>query len=129
MTKGETMEFDSSRPIWQQLCEEFTRLIVTGQWAGGTKVPSVRELALHYGVNPNTVQRACAELDREGITISERTSGRFVTHDSDLLQQARKELAHTTVIEFVEKMKGFNLNPATVTQLIQNLWETRSTDA
>ena len=64
------MQIDDSRPIWVQLVAEFRLRIVSGQWAPGSKIPSVRELASSAGVNPNTVQRALAALDRTGLTAS-----------------------------------------------------------
>ena len=73
------MEFDTKSPIWLQLVEEFSRRICVGEWQTGARLPGVRDLAADLKVNPNTVQRALAELDRQGITYSERTAGRFVT--------------------------------------------------
>ena len=69
------MDFDASRPIWLQLREEFTRRIVIGRWAPGKQIPGVRELAVELGVNPNTVQRTLAELERDGLCRSERAVG------------------------------------------------------
>jgi len=71
------VDFDASRPIWLQLREEFTRRIVIGRWAPGKQIPGVRELAVELGVNPNTVQRTLAELERDGLCRSERAVGRF----------------------------------------------------
>ena len=68
------MEFDPSVPIWLQLTGEFTRRVVTGSWPPGAKIPAVRELAVDLKVNPNTVQRALAELERSGLTRTERTA-------------------------------------------------------
>ena len=76
------MPIDDSRPIWIQLVDDFRLRIVTGAWVPGTRIPSVRDLAADTGVNPNTVQRALAELDRSGLTTAERTAGRFVTADT-----------------------------------------------
>ena len=67
------------RPIYQQLMEQLTEQIVSGQLGAGDKVPPVRELAAEAGVNPNTMQRALADLEREGLMYTNRTSGRYVT--------------------------------------------------
>ena len=72
------MDLDDSRPIWIQLVDDFRMRIVTGIWPAGTRIPSVRDLATQAGVNPNTVQRALAELDRSGLTVTERTAGPFI---------------------------------------------------
>ena len=69
------MDFDASRPIWLQLREEFTRRIVIGRWAPGKQIPGVRELAVELGVNPNTVQRTLAELERDGLCRSGEGGG------------------------------------------------------
>lgn len=116
------MEFDSTRPIWQQLIDEFTRRIVTGQWASGEKTPSVRELAVEVGANPNTVQRALTELDRQKLTVSEKTAGRFVTQDLDAIAQARTGQAHSMVSDFVDGMKGLHLTHNQVNELIDTVW-------
>ena len=75
------MDFDNNRPIYIQLLEDFKIKISTGEWEAGDKIDSVRNLATDYKVNPNTIQRALAELEREGLCESQRTIGRFVTED------------------------------------------------
>lgn len=92
-------------PIYMQIMDKIRAAIVSGELAAGTKVASVRELAEEFGVNPNTMQRALAELEREGILISERTTGRFVTTDIEIIDRIRKEAAERIVKEFLQKMK------------------------
>ncbi len=118
------MDFDTASPIWQQLVDEFVRRIVTGQWQPGEKLPSTRDLAFEYKVNPNTVQRALAELDRRGHTRSERTAGRFVSEDTSALQHLQQESAHTVAQELVEKLRGLGLSKTETVKLIETLWET-----
>ena len=83
------MRFDDTRPIWIQLVEAFSQKIASGQWAPASKIPSVRELAIDAGVNPNTVQRALSRLDADGLTVAERAQGRFVTSDTEAIARAR----------------------------------------
>lgn len=116
------MEFDASVPIWLQLQGEFTRRIITGQWGTGQRIPGVRELATELRVNPNTVQRALAELDREGLSRSERTSGRFVTDSAELIRQARATLAADAAREFAELAKGLGLSLDTAVGLLSDGW-------
>ena len=71
-----------ARPIWQQLADQMTESIVTGKFLPGERFPSVRDLALQAGVNPNTMQRALAKLEDAGLLITERTAGRSVTEES-----------------------------------------------
>ena len=70
--------YDTNVPIYLQLIEKIQRMIVTGEWRAGERIPAVRELALAFGVNPNTMQRALAELERDGLLFSERTTGRYI---------------------------------------------------
>lgn len=118
------MDFDSGAPIWLQLVTEFTRRIATGQWAAGTKVPSVRELASDLGVNPNTVQRALAELERNQLAVAERTAGRFVTSDADLITRSRLELARAAADTFIGQAMGLTLTRTEATRLITERWAT-----
>ena len=118
------MQFDPSTPIWVQLVSEFSRRIVVGAWPSGSKVPGVRELAVELGVNPNTAQRALAELEREGLCRSERTSGRFVTDDTARIDALRAELAHEAADEFVDRVRGLQMRHEQAQRLIEERWKT-----
>lgn len=117
------MQIDDSRPIWAQLVDEFRRRIATGEWAAGAKVPSVRELAVDCGVNPNTVQKALGEVDRLGLTVAERTSGRFVTTDERAVADGRAALAETTADSFVNSARGLGMSLSDTTELLIARWE------
>ena len=103
---------DSDRPIYAQLLERIQLQIVSGTYGPGDKLPSVRELAAEASVNPNTMQKAFAELERSGLIVTKRTSGRFVTEDKDMITQIRTQLAKEAALSFIEKMKelGFEKN-------------------
>lgn len=116
------MDLNDSRPLWIQLAEEFRRRIVSGQWPASTKLPSVRELALELGANPNTVQKALAELDRETLTQTERTAGRFVTGNAGLVNEARMTLAGEATDSYLATMHGLGLARDQVGQLIESRW-------
>ncbi len=92
------------RPIWVQLCEQLRRRIVSGVYPPGTKLPSVRELAADAGVNPNTMQRALTELERDGLVYSQRTAGRFVTEDKAMIETAKRALAERHINAFLDAM-------------------------
>ena len=92
------------RPIWVQLCEQLRRRIVSGVYPPGTKLPSVRELAADAGVNPNTMQRALTELERDGLVYSQRTAGRFVTEDKAMIETAKRALAERHITAFLDAM-------------------------
>ncbi|MCA0251144.1 MAG: GntR family transcriptional regulator [Actinobacteria bacterium] len=124
------MDFDPGQPIWLQLVREFTRRIATGAWPAGERVPSVRDLAAELGVNPNTVQRALAELERTRLAVAERTAGRFVTTDTTLIAAAQLGSARAAADAYVAAARGLHLNQDAALGLIAERWRPDSpTDA
>ena len=105
-------DLDNDRPIYLQLMEKIRQDIVAGFYNPGDKLPSVRELALNAAVNPNTMQKALSELERNGLVYSKRTSGRYITEDETMLKQLKSELAVSHIQQFFEQMKqlGFEKN-------------------
>ena len=87
------MQFDNGLPIYLQIVKEMTLRALSGAIEPGEKIPPVRELAAEFGVNPNTMQRAMAEMEREGLVYTERTSGRFLTKETEVLVEKRKSFA------------------------------------
>ena len=120
-------KFTEDRPIWQQLSQQIARQILIGVYPPGSKLPPVRELAAQAGVNPNTMQRALAQLEAEGLVYTERTTGRFVTEDTALLEQLRDETARAMTAEYLEKMRGIGYGPAEAAKLMTG-WETKESD-
>lgn len=109
---------DSSRPIYLQIIERVQMNIITGRYQPGDKLPSVRDLAQEAAVNPNTMQKALSELERSGLIYSQRTSGRFITEDKELIHQMKKELAAAEVSAFVAHMKQLGITPEEIRQLL-----------
>lgn len=109
---------DSSRPIYLQIIERVQMDIITGRYQPGDKLPSVRDLAQEAAVNPNTMQKALSELERSGLIYSQRTSGRFITEDKELIHQMQKELAAAEVSAFVAHMKQLGITPEEIRQLL-----------
>lgn len=109
---------DSSRPIYLQIIERVQMDIITGRYHPGDKLPSVRDLAQEAAVNPNTMQKALSELERSGLIYSQRTSGRFITEDKELIHQMKKELAAAEVSAFVAHMKQLGITPEEIRQLL-----------
>jgi DNA-binding transcriptional regulator YhcF (GntR family) len=85
-------ELSDDRPIFLQLYEQLARRIISGVYPPGSRLPSVRELAAESGVNPNTMQRALAQLEGSGLAESNRTSGRMVTSDTAAIAAMRHDL-------------------------------------
>ncbi|MCC2592672.1 GntR family transcriptional regulator [Tessaracoccus sp. OS52] len=116
------MEFDSTQPIWLQLIAEFSRRIAVGIWPAGERIAGVRDLALELGVNPNTVQRAFGELERDNLVRSERTTGRFVTEDQQLIKSLRRRLATQAADDFVQRGRGFGMSLRDAQSLLEERW-------
>ena len=112
---------DSSRPIYAQIIEKVSLDIVSGKYQPGDKLPSVRDLAAQAGVNPNTMQKALSELERTGLVISQRTSGRFITEDLTMVEKTKQNLASMQIREFLEKMEHIGFTKESIIQLIEQI--------
>ena len=110
--------FRQDLPIYTQLMEQLTLAIIAGDYPAGARLPSVRDIALEAGVNPNTVQRALGELEREGLIYSQRTAGRFVTEDIDSIEQAKKRIANEKAAEFLAAMEKLGFSRAEIPALL-----------
>ena len=97
-------KLEDNRPIWIQLTEQLERRIVAGVYPPGSRLPSVRELAAEAGVNPNTMQRALAQLEQDGLARADRTAGRLVTRDAGTLEAARTAQARVIVQQYLDAM-------------------------
>lgn len=111
---------DSDRPIFAQLAERIQIQIVSGYYPPGGKLPSVRELATVAAVNPNTMQKAFAELERSGLIITQRTNGRQVTEDTELIQSVKDMLARGHVEAFFSQMKELGYTGGEAITLCEN---------
>ncbi len=97
-------KISGDRPIWLQLSERLSAQIAAGSYPPGARLPSVRELAAQAGVNPNTMQRAMADLENRGLVITNRTAGRCVTQDMETIRNLRTAQAKEQVLQFLERM-------------------------
>lgn len=118
-------DLDSDRPIYAQLLERIQFQIVSGVYRAGDKLPSVRELAAEASVNPNTMQKAFAELERSGLIVTRRTSGRFVTEDTDMIAQIRTGLAKEEINAFLARMQDLGYSTGDIIRLIEATPEKR----
>lgn len=112
-------ELDSDRPIYLQLVERIQKLIISGYYPVGGRLPSVRELAAEAAVNPNTMQKAFAELERSGLIMTQRTNGRSVTEDEEMIDGIRRELADEHVVTFFAGMKELGYTRKEAVDLIE----------
>ena len=113
--------FDNERPIYIQLVELIRIDIVSGKYEKGSKLPSVRELALKMKVNPNTMQKALEELENEKLIYTERTNGKYVTEDEKKLEKTKKQLAQEKVNNYLNSMKSIGINYEDAIRYLQEL--------
>lgn len=102
--------FTNDRPIYVQISERIISSILSGEYSMGERLPSVRELADTAAVNPNTVQRAMGELEAMGLVENQRTTGKFVTEDSEKISLAREQRGEKLVREFFKQMAGLGFD-------------------
>ena len=116
-------KLSGDRPIYLQLMERIQVEIVAGWYPPGSRLPSVRELAAQAAVNPNTMQKALSELETSGLVYSQRTSGRMITEDEEMIRNLRLGLAREQAGEFLEKMESLGFAPGETLELLQKLVE------
>ncbi len=100
------MKFNPTVPIYLQIMDVIKKDVVTGVLARGERVESVRALSEKFGVNLNTMQRACSELEREGVIYTQRGVGSFVTEDDNIIRAVKEQMCGGIVTDFVNGMRG-----------------------
>ena len=116
-------QFSGDAPIYVQLIIQIKRGVVSGKFPPGERLPSVRDMAMQAGVNPNTMQRALTELERVGLVYSQRTSGRFVTEDRDIIEEAKRGLAKTYIDSFLMAMTQLGYEKDEIPALLSKVEE------
>lgn len=114
-------ELNSDRPIYAQLVEQMELRILTGIYPPGSRLPSVRDIAQEAAVNPNTMQRALAQLEEAGLLVTHRTSGRSVTEDATMITQARERLAREQIELFLATMRKLGFEPQDTLHLVADM--------
>lgn len=117
-------DLDSGQPIFKQIVDKIRMDIVSGMYQPGERMASVRDLAAEASVNPNTMQRAFAELERIGLVYSRRTSGRFITEDQEMINTLRAEIATEKVKIFFEAMQQLGFSKEETLSLVDQYLET-----
>ena len=117
--------FHNNTPIYLQIVDEIKMQIISGNWKPGEKIASVREIAQEAGVNPNTVQRALSELERHELLFAQRTNGRFVTEDVEMIKNIRREVATQTMKETLEALLQMGYTPKELEEIVSVYLEDR----
>lgn len=116
---GEKVKFDNNLPIYLQIINLIKRKIASGEMKGGDKLPSVREFSKELKVNPNTIQRAYQELEREEVIFTKRGMGSFVTEDQEKIINLKKNIATNVVKKFMEEMKEIGFKKEEILEIIK----------
>ena len=115
-------DFKNDIPIFLQIIEEIKLRIINGVYKKGEKIPSVRELAVFFEVNPNTVQKALVELEETGIILTESTNGKFVTNDNNVIEQIKSQMVREKIDEFFLSMQNLGIEKSEVIKIISEEW-------
>ncbi len=113
-----TWNLTSDRPVFIQIIEKLKLDIVTGVYIPGDKLPSVRDLASEASVNPNTMQRAFSELEREGLVYTQRTNGRFITEDMNMIYHLKEQMAVDAISNFLNSMEQLGFSKKEAAELL-----------
>jgi len=112
--------FNDDTPIYLQIIEHIKLQIISDEYKPKQKIPSVRELSLDFGVNPNTIQKALSELENMGLILTERTNGKFVTSDEKLIEKIKNQTINNMIDEFYSSMKKIGIDRAEVLRIIND---------
>ena len=117
-------QFTDDKPIYVQLMDCFKVQIVSGELQEGSRLESVRDLAVKARVNPNTMQKALSELERIGLVRTERTAGRFITDDKERIKKMKQDIAEEEIFLFLNKMKSLGFEKSDVVKLLDKKLKT-----
>ena len=113
-------QFDSSMPIYSQLVYKIELAIVSGEFVRGQRLSAVRDMAAEAGVNPNTMQRAFQELERQGLVYTQRSSGRYVTEDMTVIENTKQALARENIKSFMDSMRRIGYSREEIIRLLES---------
>lgn len=113
-------QFDSSMPIYTQLVYKIELAIVSGEFVRGQRLSAVRDMAAEAGVNPNTMQRAFQELERQGLVYTQRSSGRYVTEDMTVIENTKRTLARENIKSFMDSMRRIGYSREEIIRLLES---------
>lgn len=113
------IEFNNIEPIYIQIMNHYKKLIASGELKGSDKLPSVRELALELKVNPNTIQKAFSELEREELVYAVRGTGKFVVDNMDVVKKLKVNMAKEVIENFISSMKSLGFDGKEIIEVLK----------
>ncbi len=115
-----SFDFNNQTPIYLQIIEDIKLRIINRTYKSKDKIPSVREMSLLYGVNPNTIMKALTELEDMGLIYTERTNGKFVTDNENTINRAKREAVNSMIEKFYSSMEGLGLTKKEILDILIN---------
>jgi len=113
--------FNNERPIYIQLIDKIRIDIVSGKLKASERLPSVRDLALTSKVNPNTIQKALMELEKEGLIYTESTNGKYVTENKKLIESIKKRIAKDNASKYLKEMDNIGISYEDAIRCLQEI--------
>ena len=117
------MTFDNNIPIYIQVLEYMKIYLISGVFKCGERLPSVIEFSTTFKVNPNTMQKALSELESMNLIYTERTNGKFVTQNTELIEKLKDEYASTLAKSYFQGMKRIGLGKADSIKYLEGIDE------
>mgnify|MGYP001498997412 FL=1 len=116
-------EFKNGIPIYLQIIAQIKVMIASGELRAGSKIPPVREMAVEAGVNPNTMQRALTQLEQEGLLYTQRTAGRFVSEDENVMKELRKAMSEQYIAELFHNLEKMGMDKQEIIAAVKDYQE------
>lgn len=113
-------EFKNGIPIYLQIIAQIKVMIASGELRAGSKIPPVREMAVEAGVNPNTMQRALTQLEQEGLLYTQRTAGRFVSEDKNVMKELRKAMSEQYIADMFHNLEKMGMDKQEIIAAVKN---------
>ena len=116
-------EFSKDKPIYIQIVEYMQKSIISGEYKPGDKLPPVSEMAVSAAVNPNTMQKALQELEKDNLLFTKRTSGRFITEDTNMIDELKESFVKKQIFDFYKKMQSIGLTKQEIIIYVKKTFE------
>lgn len=116
-------EFKNGIPIYLQIIAQIKVMIASGELRAGSKIPPVREMAVEAGVNPNTMQRALTQLEQEGLLYTQRTAGRFVSEDENVMKELRKAMSEQYIADMFHNLEKMGMDKQEIIDAVKDYQE------
>ncbi|MEJ6949621.1 GntR family transcriptional regulator [Natronospora cellulosivora (SeqCode)] len=114
------VNFDTSKPIYEQIIDQIKKKLVRKELNPGDKLPSQRDMAKEIEVNPNTIQRAYREMELIGLVETRRGKGTFLKEEESMVIEIKREMAKDAASKFIKEMKSLGYSIEEILQSVKN---------